>query len=906
MARRSTTDGQPVSLAFLGAASTVTGSCFLVTTGQGRLLVDCGLFQGTKTIRELNYKDFPFAPGAIDALLLTHAHIDHSGLVPKLVRKGFKGPIIATEPTADLLAFMLPDSGYIQESEVDRLNRRNRQRGRPLVEPIYTRRDAEATLELIRTAPYDEWLEPMPGTRARFWNAGHILGSASIELEIDQPAGRPLRLLFSGDIGPDEKAFHDVPEGPSDLDDLVVVVPAPTLSNYHYAIVNEAAGQIKNETGKVVLAAGDSFAQALSGINNQAYATGDYNVEQKGEILAAELGIGAAQLIALRAGGATEAETIGLAAKKVELDQSLNVAGNLTVDSDFHINATQSLNSGGDMSLVAHQSSVYLQAQTASEGSLTINAGTDIALIQGAASHDTMNLTAGNRLLAHGDLVSQADMTITAAETWSAADVLANDDLTVQSNVFLLGGDDQTLASAEGSVHIDSRIDKLTNGSVYIAAEKDVRLDGNIYVESGGLSAISREGKIHTGDSDALNIRIDAYSNDIWENAGVDLPFKGGQGESLGKAAIVLQSKEDLIIGADAELIARGSYAAAGDMDVNGAGVDDRPGVNFLAEDAVIGGFDRDQGVPIDVAIYAGSTGGDVIVETGDIHVWQYAVAGNDYPFYYGNATVVFDAYDTVSMPFLAEVVAFERKFGGFRLEVASRLCEWLSDAVDGGKLPYAVNPEVIEAILGEGNYVLRGSGQNNGAAADGERAWVLENQPANPIAPPLPVLELPELKGCPAETQAAAAELGISSDNLQMTIRNALAMNPSIQPCDACAGIITSAAILNDADGIRLAAMNQIFNTLAPADAPFTPEVSASVVTAFAQLGDQDRQYALAAEYIDAFVRYVAILDTQLKAPVGDAVAFTLDKYGDTLMSETANPNIAAYILAQLMTEGI
>jgi metallo-beta-lactamase family protein len=212
----------PVSLAFLGAASTVTGSCFLVTTEKGRLLVDCGLFQGTKTVRELNYKDFPFEPGAIDALLLTHAHIDHSGLVPKLVRKGFKGPIIATEPTADLLAFMLPDSGYIQESEVDRLNRRNRQRGRPPVEPIYTRRDAEAALEQIRTCAYDEWLEPMPGTRARFWNAGHILGSASIELEIHQPGGRPLRLLFSGDIGPDEKAFHDVPEGPADLDYLVV------------------------------------------------------------------------------------------------------------------------------------------------------------------------------------------------------------------------------------------------------------------------------------------------------------------------------------------------------------------------------------------------------------------------------------------------------------------------------------------------------------------------------------------------------------------------------------------------------------------------------------------------------------------------------------------------------------
>jgi metallo-beta-lactamase family protein len=211
-----------VSLAFHGAASTVTGSCFLLDTGHGRLLIDCGLFQGTKTVRELNYNDFPFEPSDVDALLLTHAHIDHSGLLPKLVRRGFKGPIIATEPTADLLTFMLPDSGYIQESEVERLNRRNRQRGRSKVEPIYTKRDAEATLDQIQTCRYDEWLEPIDGVRARYWNAGHILGSASIELEVAMPEGRPLRLLFSGDIGPDEKAFHDVPEGPSDLDYLVV------------------------------------------------------------------------------------------------------------------------------------------------------------------------------------------------------------------------------------------------------------------------------------------------------------------------------------------------------------------------------------------------------------------------------------------------------------------------------------------------------------------------------------------------------------------------------------------------------------------------------------------------------------------------------------------------------------
>jgi len=211
-----------ISLGFHGAASTVTGSCFLLETPKGRLLVDCGLFQGTKTVRELNYNDFPFEPASIDALLLTHAHIDHSGLIPKLVRKGFAGSIVATGPTADLLEFMLPDSGYIQESEVERLNRRNRQRGRPQVEPIYTQADAIRTLEQVRTCDLGEWLEPLPGVRARYWNAGHILGSASIEIEVDAAGEPPLRLLFSGDIGPDEKTFHATPEGPQDVDYLIV------------------------------------------------------------------------------------------------------------------------------------------------------------------------------------------------------------------------------------------------------------------------------------------------------------------------------------------------------------------------------------------------------------------------------------------------------------------------------------------------------------------------------------------------------------------------------------------------------------------------------------------------------------------------------------------------------------
>ncbi|MCW5689599.1 MAG: MBL fold metallo-hydrolase [Pseudolabrys sp.] len=212
-----------VTIQFCGAARTVTGSCTWFKSPAGSLLVDCGLYQGPKTLKELNYGAFPFNPVDIDAVLLTHAHIDHSGLLPKLVRAGFRGRIFATRGTIDLCSCMLPDAGSIQESEVAALNRRNTARGRAEVRPIYTEADAFAALDSFHPVEYETWTEVMKGVRARYWNAGHLLGSASIEIEFagEGKAGQALRVLVSGDVGPDAKLLQPSPEAPAGLDYVI-------------------------------------------------------------------------------------------------------------------------------------------------------------------------------------------------------------------------------------------------------------------------------------------------------------------------------------------------------------------------------------------------------------------------------------------------------------------------------------------------------------------------------------------------------------------------------------------------------------------------------------------------------------------------------------------------------------
>jgi len=205
-----------LSLSVHGAAKTVTGSCLELRSGKSRILLDCGLFQGSRSLEALNYEALPFDPKAIDAVILSHAHIDHSGLLPRLVAEGYTGAIWCTVETSDLLEFMLADAGRIQEYEAERRNRRRDRVGEDAFAPIYTEEDALAAWRLTRPVPLGNWFEPAPGFRIRLWNAGHILGSASIELEAEG-----VRLLYSGDVGPDNKAFHSDPSSPAGFDYVI-------------------------------------------------------------------------------------------------------------------------------------------------------------------------------------------------------------------------------------------------------------------------------------------------------------------------------------------------------------------------------------------------------------------------------------------------------------------------------------------------------------------------------------------------------------------------------------------------------------------------------------------------------------------------------------------------------------
>jgi metallo-beta-lactamase family protein len=209
------------TLQFIGGAHEVTGSCHLLTTSSARILLDCGMFQGSAGTEARNRRRFPFDPGELDAVVLSHAHLDHSGLLPRLVKSGFRGPIYATPATRDLLELLLKDAAFLEEKDIEWENKMRRRAGRPLLEPIYTADDVAETMKKVKTIGFDKPTQIGRELTLTFVEAGHILGAASVDLRIDED-GRQRRLVFSGDLGNDDPLLLRNPKAPDGADVLLM------------------------------------------------------------------------------------------------------------------------------------------------------------------------------------------------------------------------------------------------------------------------------------------------------------------------------------------------------------------------------------------------------------------------------------------------------------------------------------------------------------------------------------------------------------------------------------------------------------------------------------------------------------------------------------------------------------
>jgi metallo-beta-lactamase family protein len=228
-------------ITFLGGVGTVTGSKYLIENDRTRVLVDCGLFQGFKNLRLRNWADLPVAPKTIDAVVLTHAHLDHSGYLPLLIKNGFKGPVICTQSTRDLCNILLPDSGFLQEKDADFANRKGFSKHKPAL-PLYTERDAQNAMRAFRSVPFAKEHQLAEGMKVVFHQAGHILGAAIVDIEL-----HGTRIVFSGDLGrPNNETMLD----PTPMERADYLVVESTYGDRTHSGDNpeEALAQVINRT----------------------------------------------------------------------------------------------------------------------------------------------------------------------------------------------------------------------------------------------------------------------------------------------------------------------------------------------------------------------------------------------------------------------------------------------------------------------------------------------------------------------------------------------------------------------------------------------------------------------------------------------------------------------------------
>ena len=237
-----------MKITFLGATKMVTGSNFLVEAAGKRFLVDCGMFQGKADLELENFKPFDYNPAELDFMLLTHAHIDHSGRIPKLYNEGFKGPIYAHKATCDLCGIMLPDSGHIQEMESEWKNKKRERKGEKVLPPLYTAEDAINCLELFEPVKYDEIIEIDPNIYVRFNDAGHMLGSSIIEIWATED-GKQTKAVFTGDLG-----NNDIPllQAPTMIDNCDYLVMESTYGSRLHVRNNEKAELFLNIVSETI------------------------------------------------------------------------------------------------------------------------------------------------------------------------------------------------------------------------------------------------------------------------------------------------------------------------------------------------------------------------------------------------------------------------------------------------------------------------------------------------------------------------------------------------------------------------------------------------------------------------------------------------------------------------------
>ena len=247
-----------MQIQFFGAVRTVTGSMHLLTVGGKRILLDCGLYQGKRSESYDRNRKLPFDAASIDMLVLSHAHIDHSGNIPSLAKAGFEGYVFCTPATRDLCAVMLRDAAHIQESDVAYVNKKRRQRGQPPFKPLYTQHDVEQCMGQFVSLGYERPFPILPGVTLTFYDAGHILGSAMVCLDIEED-GRKKRLLFTGDLGREGASLLRDPAVPADVD--ILITESTYGDRLHDASQDRIAKlrDIVNETcsqgGKVIIPA---------------------------------------------------------------------------------------------------------------------------------------------------------------------------------------------------------------------------------------------------------------------------------------------------------------------------------------------------------------------------------------------------------------------------------------------------------------------------------------------------------------------------------------------------------------------------------------------------------------------------------------------------------------------------